>query len=160
MLPIHTVLHATDFSDSARPAFQLACALARDYGAALVLVHVVPPARAFFAPDGIAAPFFVGDMYDAQVRLSRLHPGDPSVKTDPRVLEGEPAEQILRAARDTHADVIVMGTHGASGLTRLLVGSVAESVMRKSPCPVLTVRAPFSLSPDQAPLVEQHAETA
>jgi len=151
MLPIRTVLHATDFSDSARPAFELACALARDYRAALVVVHVVPPSRAF-APDGIAMPFPVEEPYEAHVRLARLQPADPSVQTEHRVLEGDPAEQILRIAQDANADVIVMGTHGTSGLTRLLVGSVAESVMRQAPCPVLTVRFPFRLAPDHAPI--------
>ena len=148
MLPIRTVLHPTDFSDAARPAFELASALARDYRAMLVVVHVVPATHAF-APDGIAVPFPVEEPYEVHARLARLHPADPGVHTEHRVLEGDAAEQILRAARDAAADVIVLGTHGTSGLARLLVGSVAESVMRKAPCPVLTVRSPFRLSPDR-----------
>ena len=67
---------------------------------------------------------------------------------------------ILKLAKDVSADVIVMGTRGSSGLTRLLVGSVAESVVRKAPCPVLTVRGPFRLSPTHAPAVEQTAPLA
>lgn len=147
MLPIRTILHPTDFSDSARPAFEMAGALARDYKATLVVLHVIPPVRVF-APDGIAVPFPAEERYETQVRLARLHPADPKVKTEHRILDGETAEQILIAAKDAHADLIVMGTHGSGGLMRLLMGSVAESVMRKAPCPVLTVRAPFHVSPD------------
>jgi nucleotide-binding universal stress UspA family protein len=149
MLPIRTVLHPTDFSDSAKPAFELACALARDYRATLVLIHVIPPTRVF-APDGIAVPFPVEEEeYEAQTRLARLRPLDPDVAVDHRVLEGDPTEQILKVAADEKADVIVMGTHGTTGLTRLLVGSVAENVMRKAPCPVLTVRGQFRLALDR-----------
>jgi nucleotide-binding universal stress UspA family protein len=149
MLPIHKILHPTDFSDSAKPAFELACALARDYRATLVLVHVVPPTHVF-APDGIAVPFPIQDEYDAQATLARMHPADPEVTVEYHVRDGDPIAQILKIATDDAIDVIVMGTHGASGLTRLLVGSVAESVMRKAPCPVLTVRGQFRLSPDRA----------
>jgi nucleotide-binding universal stress UspA family protein len=158
MLPIHTILHPTDFSDSARPAFDLACALARDYSAELVVVHVVPPMRVF-APDGIAVPFPTEEPAEALGRLARLHPADVQVKTDHRLLEGDPTEEILKAARNANADVIVMGTHGTSGLTRLLVGSVAESVMRKAPCPVLTVRVPFGVAPAHAATAAVEAPT-
>ncbi len=149
MLPVRTVLHATDFSTSARPAYELAAALARDYKATLVIVHVVPPARVF-APDGIAVPFPIEDRFEAEARLVRMHPADPGVITVHRVIEGEVVDELLAAARDARADVIVMGTHGSTGLTRLLVGSVAESVMRKAPCPVLTVRVPFQHTPAHA----------
>jgi universal stress protein A len=59
------------------------------------------------------------------------------------VAEGDPAEMILRVAEEVHADLIVMGTHGRTGLSRLLMGSVAEQVVRRAPCPVLTMKAPF-----------------
>lgn len=156
MLPIRTILHPTDLSDSARPALELACALARDYKAELIVVHVVPPTRVF-APDGIAVPFPTEQPYETLVRLAKVHPIDPQVKADHRLLEGEPAEEILKVARDVNADMIVMGTHGSSGLTRLLVGSVAESVMRKAPCPVLTIRGPFHLAPTHAASAEAQA---
>jgi nucleotide-binding universal stress UspA family protein len=145
MLPIRTILHPTDFSDSSRPAFELACALARDYKAKLVLLHVVPTPRVY-APDGIAVPFPADEPYDVRVQLARLRPTDPGIEVEPHALEGDPAKEILKAASASSADVIVMGTHGTSGLTRLLVGSVAESVMRDAPCPVLTVRGQFRLS--------------
>jgi nucleotide-binding universal stress UspA family protein len=152
MLPIRTVLHPTDFSEASQPAFELACALARDYKARLVLLHATPPTRVY-APDGIAMPFPPEEEYDARVRLARLRPADPIVEVEHYVVEGDPADEIMKAAARLHADVIVLGTHGNTGLTRLLVGSVAEHVMRKAPCPVLTVRAPFRVSPAPAPRV-------
>lgn len=141
MLPIRTILYPTDFSESARSAFALACALARDYKAELVIAHVVPPGHVF-APNGIAIPFPAEEPYEARAQLAKLHPTEPGVQADHRLLEGDPAEQILKLAASIKADVIVMATHGTSGLTRLLVGSVAESVMRQAECPVLTVRSP------------------
>src|SRR5436189_280678 len=127
MLPIRTILHPTDFSDSARPAFELACALARDYGATLILVHVVPSSHAL-APDAGAVPLPFEEPYGAHARLARLRPDDPRVAVEHHVVEGDPADHILKAAADRGVDLIVMGTHGTSGLKRLLVGSVAESV--------------------------------
>ena len=145
MLPIRRILHPTDFSQPSRPALELACALARDYNAELLVIHVVTPPRVF-APDGIAVPFPVEEPYEIHAELARMRPADHGVKFDHKVLEGDPAQEILKAAADFNADVIVMGTHGTSGLTRLLVGSVAEKVMRKAPCPVLTVRGEFRLT--------------
>lgn len=159
MLPIRTILHPTDFSDESRPAFELACALSRDYSAALVIAHVVPPTRAF-AADGVAIPLPAEEPYEARARLARLHPTDGHVEVEHRLLEGDPITMILKLAEDVKADVLVMGTHGSSGLLRLLVGSVAEGVMRKAPCPVLTVRGPFRLAPDRAPAVEAAAPVA
>lgn len=150
MLPIRTVLHPTDFSEESRPAFEMACALARDYSAGLVVAHVVPPTRAF-AADGVAIPLPAEEPYEARAQLARLHPTDGHVEVEHRLLEGDPITMILKLADDVKADVIVMGTHGSSGLMRLLMGSVAEGVMRKAPCPVLTVRGPFRLAPGRAP---------
>jgi nucleotide-binding universal stress UspA family protein len=73
-------------------------------------------------------------------RLAQVRPADSTVKCQHRLLEGDPADEILKVAGVENVDMIVMGTHGATGLTRLLMGSVAENVLRKAPCPVLTVR--------------------
>ncbi len=155
MLPIRTILHPTDFSAASQPAFVLACALARDYMAKLVLMHVTPPTRVY-APDGIAMPFSPEEEYDARTRLAQLRPDD-RIEVDHHVVEGDPADEILKAAATLHADVIVLGTHGNTGLTRLLVGSVAEHVMRKAPCPVLTVRVPIPAQAATASSVETDA---
>ena len=138
MFPIRKILHPTDFSDYSRAAFEVACALARDYGAELQVLHV-NQTTAIYAPDGIVVGAPVEEPYELRARLAQLRPEDPRVKVDYKLLDGEPAEQILKAS--ANADLIVMGTHGATGLARLLMGSVAEDVLRKAPCPVLTVRA-------------------
>jgi hypothetical protein len=78
--------------------------------------------------------------------LHRFQVSDPTVHVEHRLADGNPSEEILRQARDTGCDLIVMGTHGRRGLGRLLLGSVAEEVMRKAPCPVLTVKLPPSSS--------------
>jgi nucleotide-binding universal stress UspA family protein len=159
MLPIHTILHPTDFSEASKPAFEMASALARDYRAKLVLLHVVPPVH-LYAPDGIAVGFPPEQPYDAQVQLAKLRPDDPRVEVDHHVVDGDPVSEILKAAKTTNADVIVMGTHGNTGLTRLLVGSVAESVMRQAPCPVITVRGPFHVTTEAPPLIKAEPVTS
>jgi nucleotide-binding universal stress UspA family protein len=141
MLPIRKILFPTDFSDYSRGAFEVACALARDYRAELLVVHVHRPSP-IYAPDGIAVAVPAEEPYDLRVKLAQVRSPDPTVRVDHHLLEGNPADELLKVARDKAIDLIVMGTHGSSGLTRLLMGSVAESVLRKAPCPVLTVRTP------------------
>jgi nucleotide-binding universal stress UspA family protein len=141
MLVVHTVLHPTDFSGPSSAALGLACALARDYGARLVVLHVVAAPVVIYA-EGVAPP----DMEDlraaGQEELDRLAVPDDGIRVERRLAEGEATEEILRAAGDTNADLIVMGTHVRTGLGRLLMGSVAEQVVRRAPCPVLTVKTP------------------
>jgi nucleotide-binding universal stress UspA family protein len=146
MLPIRTVLHPTDFSDLSQPAFELACALARDYAARLVVLHVagLPPV---LPVEGMLVPAPVADTEYVRGRLEAVRPADPRVRVCHRLAVGDPAGEILAAATDEQADLIVLGTHGRGGLSRALMGSVAEAVQRAAPCPVLTVRAPFRISP-------------
>jgi nucleotide-binding universal stress UspA family protein len=143
MLPIHTILHATDFSQSSEFAFRLACALARDYGANLVILHVVPAPPIVGYAEGILVPEPAESFEDLHARLNELRPTDPEIVVERRVVEGDAAIEILRSAKETGCNLIVIGTHGRSGLPRLLMGSVAEHVMRRAECPVLTVRQPF-----------------
>lgn len=141
MLAIRTVLHPTDFSERADLAFRLACSLAQDYGARLVLVHVVELPLAV-ASEGVLMlpPEF--DLESLRDRLQQLRPQDPKVAVEHRLIQGDIATQILRVAEETKCDMIVLGTHGRTGLSRLLMGSVAEQVLRKATCPVLTAKAP------------------
>jgi nucleotide-binding universal stress UspA family protein len=139
MLPIRKILHPTDFSEHSRAAFDLACALARDYGAELVILHV-NRATPIYAPDGIVVGVPVEEPYELRERLAQIRPEDPRVKFEHKLVDGDPAEQIIKAAAGM--DLIVLGTHGTTGLARLLMGSVAETVLRKAACPVLTVRTP------------------
>jgi nucleotide-binding universal stress UspA family protein len=154
MLPIRTVLYATDFSPSADFAFRVACALARDYGARLIALHVAAPPIVGFG-EGVIPP--QPEEYEAAVRvkLRQLQPRDPNVPVDHRFVEGDPADEIVRAAREGLADVIVLGTHGRTGLGRLIMGSVAEKVVRRAGCAVLAVKAPTAgHSPVDKPAAE------
>jgi nucleotide-binding universal stress UspA family protein len=145
MLPIHTILHATDFSERSDHAFRLACALARDYKAHLIVLHVLP-APAVGYPDGIILTQPEDYREQARIKLQQMRPTDPAVPMDRLLGDGDPATTIVDTAKDKNCDLIVMGTHGWTGLTRLLMGSVAEAVVRRAPCPVLTVKMPFPVT--------------
>jgi nucleotide-binding universal stress UspA family protein len=77
---------------------------------------------------------------EAKEKLRQLEGHAHRARVESQVMEGDPVSMILRAAKETHSDVIVMGTHGRTALTRLLLGSVAEEVLRMAPCPVLTAK--------------------
>jgi nucleotide-binding universal stress UspA family protein/quercetin dioxygenase-like cupin family protein len=144
MPSIQTILHPTDLSDSSRHAFQVACTMARDYQARLILFHVIPAPGGCVMPERAPNPLHSAE---SQESLKRWHfawpePLDPEVRVEHRVAEGDPLQEILRLARAETCDLIVMGTHGRTGLNRWLAGSVAEEVVRKAACPVLAVRAP------------------
>lgn len=140
------ILHPSDFSSASRPAFTRAVALARGAGAELLLVHaldVVVP----LGPDGYISPRVWDDLLRsartaARKRLDRLaaRARAAGVRVATLLVEGQPYQAITRAARGRRADLIVMGTHGRSGLSRLFLGSVAGRVVATAPCPVLTVK--------------------
>lgn len=139
MLNIRTVLHPTDFSRCSDTAFSVACSLAQQHNAHLVLLHVAGPVT--------SGPSLVPDATEAQqaiaTKLNALRAANPNAAISRQIRHGAPAEEIVRLARECKADVIVLGTHGRTGLARLLAGSVAEEVMRTAPCPVLAVRIPI-----------------
>ena len=139
MLPVATILHPTDFSECSEFAFRLACALARDYKARLVLLHVLPPPIIIYG-GGAVPPDPWPTIEEAKARLRELEGHAHHMRVESQVMEGDPVDMILRGAEEMHRDVIIMGTHGRTALTRLLLGSVAESVIRKAPCPVLTAK--------------------
>jgi nucleotide-binding universal stress UspA family protein len=148
MLALQTILHPTDFSEHSAYAFRLACSLARDHGARVLVLHTVTTLGPELVSYGEAVTQLQPEAYQQKLwdDLRRVRSPDPDVPVDHRLAEGDPAAEILRAAADTRCDLIVLGTHGRTGLTRLLMGSVAEQVVRKAPCPVLTVKAPHALS--------------
>jgi nucleotide-binding universal stress UspA family protein len=142
MLNVRSILHPTDFSERSEPAFRLACALARDYGASVVVLHVVPP-PATRAEEVARLP---PDDYHEQLWrefLLRMTSPEPGVRLGCRLEDGDPGKEIVRVAEELGCDLIVLSTHGRTGLRRLLMGSVAEQVLRTAPCPVLTVKGPF-----------------
>jgi nucleotide-binding universal stress UspA family protein len=152
MLAVHTILHPTDFSDHSQFAFWLACALARDYGARLVVLHVVALPTVVFGDGVMVSPDSEELRAAAGEQLGRLQVPHGNVRAERRLAEGDAVEAILHEAQEVHADLIVMGTHGRTGLGRLLMGSVAEQVVRQALCPVLTVKAPFPETAPEAPL--------
>jgi nucleotide-binding universal stress UspA family protein len=143
MLPINTILHPTDFTQISEGALQLACVLARDYHAELVIVHVATESVIVSYEAGVP-PILEDHKADLNDMLARLDVPVHNIKVLRLLEEGEPAEEILRTACLCEADLIVMGTHGRRGLSRLLAGSVAERVVREAPCPVITVKMPFA----------------
>jgi nucleotide-binding universal stress UspA family protein len=159
MLQIRTILHPTDFSTHSEHAFELACSLARDYGARLVVLHVLerPPIAytgVMMAPPPPPPP--EEERQAVREQLLRIQATDPKVHIEHRLEEGDAATAILQVAQEAKCDLIVMGTHGRTGLGRLLMGSVAEKVLRSTTCPVLTVKTP--LPADQPPPVDELAK--
>jgi nucleotide-binding universal stress UspA family protein len=143
MLPIHTILHPTDFSDNSHHAFGLACSLARDCRARLIVLHVAEWTMAGSGEGVLMSPPSY-DLEPLRKQLQQLESENPEVQMDHRLVQGYAAAEILRAAAETKCDLIMMGTHGRTGMGRLLMGSVAEQIVRRAPCPVLTVKMPQS----------------
>jgi universal stress protein A len=139
MNEVKTILCPTDFSENSELAFQMACRLARDYQARLVIVHVTPPPTVIYG-DQVVLPPPPRDLEPLREKLRRVKPADTSIPTEHILAEGAEASEILNSADNVHADLIVMGTHGRTGLARLLLGSVAEAVLRKARCPVMTIK--------------------
>jgi nucleotide-binding universal stress UspA family protein len=140
MYPIKTILHPTDYSESSAAAFDVACALARDVRAELVVCHVAPYPIPGVA-DGMVFEIPSGSEGEMTDKLKSVRPKDSSIHATHRLIRGDAAKEILAAAAACRADLIVMGTHGRTGLSRLLLGSVAEVVLRSANCPVVTVRS-------------------
>jgi nucleotide-binding universal stress UspA family protein len=134
-----------DFSDASRAALETACELAKRFGAKVALFHAYPvPGYTF--PDGsfVASTKMLEELADQakrhleEWRVLAEGFGVPGVEAATAV--GEPAHEILTFAKEQQADLIVLGTHGRTGLQHALMGSVAERVVRKATSPVLTVR--------------------
>ncbi len=141
------ILVATDFSAGSLPALSQALEIARRFSARLLLVHVIhDPAEApgFYSAKKAGKKVFRNMEQAARQMMEEF--ADKHMKnfkkSDARVVPGLPAAQIVHLAEKEKVDLIVMGTHGRSGLTRLMLGSVADKVVRSATCPVLTVHAP------------------
>ena len=148
MIELRRILVPTDFSEYSQSALRYAAALAEKFGAQICLLHVIQD-LAVFIPDMItvAPPILpapeqmtsaVRDAFERLVNENRLE----QLVSEREVREGNPFAEIVRFAREGKFDLIVMGSHGHTGLAHVLLGSVVEKVVRKAPCPVLTVRDP------------------
>jgi nucleotide-binding universal stress UspA family protein len=146
-MKIRKILCPTDFSEFSRRALEHATGLARTHGAELAVLHVSP----FMVVMAGDVPYFPSGLpLDAATRTRLL--ADLEVATGPAraagltpqliLVEGDPADEILKQAGKAAADLIVMGTHGRRGLDRLVLGSVARRVVQQAPCSVLTVLCP------------------
>ena len=140
-----TILVAVDFSDSSDNAFQLALSLAQKFSAHLVVLHVINEPidlRGFYVPH-ISYEKLEEEIAEGAEKMMqsfcRQHIDDFS-DFETRIVPGMPYEQILTQAEKAGAELIVLGTHGRTGLDHVLFGSTAEKVVRKSKFPVLTVR--------------------
>ena len=137
------ILHATDFSPASRPALARACEWARRDGARLLILHVLTPPSPFVG-GGRPAPASYLDLlaaarHDARRRLATLlaRTRAAGIRAETKLV----AVEIVMAAGRWHADVVVIGSHGRTGVSRFLLGSVAEQVVTRSARPVLTVRS-------------------
>jgi nucleotide-binding universal stress UspA family protein len=140
------ILHPSDFSRASTAAFTRALADARASRSELVLVHVLAPVIPV-AGEGYVSPSVYEQLSEsargwARKQMDRLLAKTKAARVRARglVLEGVAHEQIVRAARQQRAGIIVMGTHGRTGVARFFLGSVAARVAATAPCPVLTVR--------------------
>ena len=144
MSGIKQVLLATDFSEASEHALELAQTFASSFGATLHLVHVIPDPYAqpwSVEATGSAIPDLLKKWEtEAGARLEELKPAGIEGQTVVRV--GNPFHEIVEYAKEQGIDLIVIGTHGRGAIGHMLLGSVAEKVVRKAPCPVLTARHP------------------
>jgi nucleotide-binding universal stress UspA family protein len=148
MADIRRLTYATDFSAASLAAFRRALELANATGAELTILHALPSPAMLFIEGGYV-PQEVWDRMDASQRAQASQEMDRLVKqavdagvraTTAIVAGGMPAREIVRAAEEAKTDVLVLGTHGRTGVARLFLGSVAAAVVATASCPVLTVR--------------------
>jgi nucleotide-binding universal stress UspA family protein len=151
MTTIKKILYPTDFSEHSQAAIPFSVDLAKHYGAELHCIHVVDTEHEFFMEAGYVIPLRTNpiDIEHLQTvareqmeEFVNKHMSEVSSSVRIAVVLGKPFEQIVRYARKENVDLIVIGTHGHSALASMLLGSVAEKVIRKAPCPVLSVRHP------------------
>ena len=148
MIKIKKVLFPTDFSDCARHAMGYALAFAEEYKAKLFVLHVVPDVHVI-PSDMKALSATLSKLYgelecDANERIKKLIPTrfHEKIMVENIVIRGVPFLEIIKTAKKHETDLIVISTHGWTGLKQAIFGSTAEKVVRKSPCPVLTIRYP------------------
>jgi nucleotide-binding universal stress UspA family protein len=155
MITIRRILCATDLSPASEPAWNEAQLLARALDAELVLLHVLPPLP--IPLEGYFPPHLYRELAEGAEREARATLDawlaklvDPGVKARSRLADGPAALRILDVVREEGSDLVVVGTHGRSGVGRVALGSVADRVLRQATCPVVTVRADVRPEPRAA----------
>jgi nucleotide-binding universal stress UspA family protein len=140
---IKRILFPTDFSHTGDAALAFAASLAKESDGRLIIVHVQEAPLAYGGGEmyyGIPEP----STDELMNMLHDVKPKDSSVPVQYRLITGDPADAIVRLAEEDDVDLIVLGSHGRTGLTRLLMGSVAEAIVRKAHCPVLVYKQPVN----------------
>jgi nucleotide-binding universal stress UspA family protein len=144
VINLKRILVPTDFSESARHALLYGTSFAREYEGELLLLHVVENLTVGYASDLFPVP--MAEVFDeisgyAKAELGKLgaEVREKGIRVREMVVQGKPSAEIVRVAREETADMIVLGTHGKGMLDKALFGSTAERVIRRAPCPVLTV---------------------
>jgi universal stress protein A len=149
-MKLERILVPVDFSDHSRKALDCAADLAEKFGSALEVVYVWSPPH-YFSPDiMLAAPGWSATSLEQYARTEAVKDMEKfmgsfsrqGLRSKTRIEVGRPAAAIVRVATEEKADLIVMGTHGLTGLSRVLLGSVAQEVVAKSLCPVMTMKGP------------------
>jgi nucleotide-binding universal stress UspA family protein len=146
MISVKKILYPTDFSKPSLYAFEYAVEMAKKFDAELEIVHVMfdeTQVVSFYLPQ-VTFENLAEDMAEgAQQQLNNFIAENPellNIQHSCKLLKGTPFIEIIRHAKETEAELIVIGTHGRTGLEHVLFGSTAEKVVRKAPCPVFTVR--------------------
>jgi nucleotide-binding universal stress UspA family protein len=144
MFPIRTILHPTDFSANAGLAFEVACSLATDHNAQLIVLHVEEQSAATYGTEVKPLPDHRSAL---EKQLQGIQSSDANVNVEHRLERGIADTEILRVAQETGCDLIVMGTQGKLSMGKSVLpgrweGSVAGKVLRSAPCAVVMVKTP------------------
>ena len=150
-VPLKNILYATDFSGHSNAALPYALSIARKYGSKVFAVHVVslspfPSSSPTIALQAMAAQA----VREAKEAMMKLDPQLEGIPHKVLIGKGDISKELSRIAVAEHIDLIVLGTHGRTGVSKVLMGSVAEKIVRQAPCPVLTVGANVCGEPDVA----------
>lgn len=146
MFPLRKILNPTDFSMASQFGLNVALEMAAQYEAEILLVHVIVSIPGIAGIYSMSGARRVQNLEAVQEEAGRQMEQlvasvvPAQLRCDARVIEGQPAEDVVRLAKDEHVDLIVLATHGYAGFSRFLFGSVAEKVVRTAHCPVLTIR--------------------
>jgi universal stress protein A len=144
---IRSILLPTDFSECGNYALSYAASLARSFGASILCVHVIEPMVPTVGYSGMTEPLPIADIADqledsAERELLKLAECEEcaGLQVEELIVHGEAASEIVRVAKERSVDLIVVSSHGRTGLGRILFGSTAEAIVRHAPCPVLVVK--------------------
>jgi nucleotide-binding universal stress UspA family protein len=148
-MDIRTILLPTDFSECGNFALSYAASLARTFGARIICVNVIEPIVPTVGYSGMTEPLPIADISEqledsAERELPKIAECEEcaGIEVEELIVHGEAATEIVRVAKEREVDIIVIASHGRTGLGRILFGSTAEAVVRHASCPVLVVKPP------------------